>query len=211
MTSVPKLGSFVPIMGTNNMKKKNIGEALFPKIKREILTLFFLNPDKKFYTREIIRLINSNPGPVQRELKQLINSGIIFITSESSKKRYYQVNTNCSIYTELKGIVLKTFGVVDIIKEALAPIQKELQLAIIYGSVANNTDTGNSDIDELIISDISFKDIAIIFDPIQKTLQREINYSIYPTSILLGKKYLEHHFLSSVFNSEIITLYGSLK
>ena len=187
--------------------QKSLGEALFPKIKRQLLSLFFLNPSKSYYYREVIKLLDSSPGSVQKELKNLVDAEILN-TEFTGNRRYYQVNQNCFIYKDLREIVVKTFGVVEIIKQALDPLKDSVKEAFIYGSVAQKTDTGNSDIDLLFITDRPFREFAILLKPLEDILQREINFSIYPTSILIDDKFKDNHFLSSVFETEIIYLYG---
>ena len=196
-------------MSTEDKIQKSLGEALFPKIKRQLLSLFFLNPDKSYYHREIIRLLKLSPGSVEKELKNLVEAEIIN-TEFSGNRRYYQVNQNCFIYHDLREIVVKTFGVVDIIKHALEPLKEKIEIAFIYGSVAQNTDTGNSDIDLLFVADVPFKEFAILLKPLEAVLQREINFSIYPVLILLNDKLEENHFLNTVLKTNIISLFGEL-
>lgn len=196
-------------MSTEEKKQKSLGEALFPKIKRELLSLFFINPQKSYYHREIIRLLGSSPGAVQKELINLVEAEIL-ITEFTGNRRYYHVNQNCFIYNDLREIVIKTFGVADIIKQAIEPIKDKIKEAFIYGSVAQKTDTGNSDIDLLFITDVPLREFAVLLKPLEDILQREINFSIYPTSILIDDKFKDNHFLSSVFKTKIIRLCGEL-
>ncbi len=146
---------------------------------------------------------------MQKELKNLVDAEILN-TEFRGNRRYYQVNKNCFIYNDLREIVVKTFGVVDIIKQALDPLKDKIEVAFIYGSVAQKTDTGNSDIDLLFISDLSFREFAILLKPLEDVLQREINFSIYPILILLNDKIEENHFLNSVLKTNIISLFGEL-
>ncbi len=189
--------------------QKSLGEALFPKIKRQLLSLFFLNPSKSYYYREVIRILESYPGAVQKELKNLVDAEIL-TTEFSGNRRYYQVNQNCFVYEDLRNIIVKTFGVADVIKKALEPLKDKIEIAFIYGSVAQKTDTGDSDIDLLFVTDVPFREFAVLLKPLEDIFQREINFSIYPVLILLNNKLEENHFLTSVLKTNLISLFGEL-
>jgi len=93
------------------MKQKktiSIGASLFPKIKRQLFTLFFLS-ESRHYFREITRLVNASPGTVQRELKSLTEAGILS-SEKVGRQKYYWADPECMIYADLKAIVIKTFG-----------------------------------------------------------------------------------------------------
>ncbi len=209
MTIVLQYSTIVLLMSTEDKIQKSLGEALFQKIKRQLLSLFFLNPDKSYYHREIIRLLKSSPGSVEKELKNLVDAEILN-TEFSGNRRYYQVNQNCFIYNDLREIVIKTFGVVDILRQALEPLKDKIEIAFIYGSVAQKTDTGNSDIDVLFVSDLSFREFAVLLKPLEDVLQREINFSIYPITILQKENLEENHFMSSVVKTKIIPILGEV-
>jgi predicted transcriptional regulator len=89
------------------MSAINVGssilEALFGKTRRSILCLLFSHADESFYLRKILRLAGVSPGAGQRELKRLSNAGII-LRSETDGRVYFQANSECPIYIELKSI-----------------------------------------------------------------------------------------------------------
>ena len=91
------------------MKKTNISDALFPQVRQRVLGLLYGQPDSDFHTNEIIRLTGSGTGAVQRELESLRSGGLIIVKEVGNQKRY-QANQNLPFYSELRGIVLKTFG-----------------------------------------------------------------------------------------------------
>ena len=165
------------------MNKTSLGEALFTKTQRRVLGLLFGSPDRSFYANEIVRFAGAGIGTVQRELERLESAQLVTV-SRIGNQKHYQANRDAPIFDELRGIVLKTFGVADHVRSALAPLAKRVQAAFIYGSVAKGTDTAKSDIDVMIVSDdISYPEVIQALAKAESEVRRSINPSVYsPTS-----------------------------
>lgn len=129
-----------------------MGDALFTKTQQQVLRLLFGQPGRSFYANEIVRYAGLGISTVQRELARLSEVGLLSVTRQGNQK-HYQANVASPIFEELRGIVVKTFGVADVLKEALLPMADKIQLAFIYGSVAKGSDTAESDIDLMLIAD----------------------------------------------------------
>ena len=112
-----------------------LATVLFGKSMRAILAQLYGRPDRRFYVREIARTAGTPPSSLQRDLAALAAAGIIE-RHEDGRQVYYQANASSPIFTELKGIVTKTFGVADFVREMLRPYEKGIRAAFIYGSVA---------------------------------------------------------------------------
>jgi predicted nucleotidyltransferase len=183
-------------------------KSLFPKTKRSLLALMFLHPEERFYIREIEKLTQVSQGALQRELKSMVEMGILQ-AEKKGRQTFYFANKANPIYSELHSIVFKTFGVADVLKKALKSIESKIETAFIYGSVAKDEDTARSDIDLFIISDIDFGNISVSLSKYEETLGRPINlYTITPNEFktkLKGK----NHFISSVIKAQKIMLIGS--
>ena len=110
-----------------------ISDALFSKVRQRVLGLLYGQPDSDFHTNEIIRLTDSGTGAVQRELESLTGAGSIIVKQVGNQKRY-QANRDTPFFVELRSIVLKTFGLADVLRKTLKPIAKQIHLAFIYGS-----------------------------------------------------------------------------
>lgn len=161
------------------MKNTSLGEALFTKTQRRVLGLLFGNPDRSFYANEIVRFADAGIGTVQRELQRLESSGLISATKIGNQK-HYQANREAPIFEEVRGIVLKTFGVADHLRDALAPLADRIRVAFIYGSVAKGADTARSDIDVMIISDdIGFPEAIQALSTAEEQVRRQINPAVY--------------------------------
>jgi len=179
---------------------QNIGEALFPKIKRQLLTLFYVTPDKRYYFREITRLIKASSGVVTRELATLTGAGIL--KSElSGRQRYYWADPECMIYADLRNIVVRTFGVAKRIEKALKPISYDIEAAFLYGSIPAGTDTGHSDIDLMVIGEISFRKLVAALKSAEGELNRELNPTLFSNSEFKKRLRDKDHFIGTVMDS----------
>lgn len=187
---------------------KNIGVALFPKIKRQLLSHFFLAQDRRHYFREITRLVNASPGAVQRELRTLVEAGIL-ATEMIGRQRYYWADPECMVYSELKAIVVKTFGVVDTISVALAELSENINLAFVYGSIASGQDTGKSDIDLMVIGNASFRSLAKALRDTESLLSRPINPTLFSPEEFGRKTKEANHFLQNVLNADKLMIIGT--
>ena len=155
-----------------------LGDALLTKTQQKVLGLLYSRPEKSFYTKEILRLTGMGVATIKRELDRMKAAGILSMT-KIGNQHHYQANPSCPIYTELLGIVKKTFGLADVLSQALSPLADEIDWAFVFGSVASGKETSESDIDLMIIGTVGFTDAVGALYSIQATLGREINPKIY--------------------------------
>jgi predicted nucleotidyltransferase len=162
----------------DNKSMSQLGNALFTTTQQRVLSLLYAHPDKSFYTREILRLTGMGVATIKRELDRMVAAGILGMT-RIGNQHHYQANPECPIYHELLGIVKKTFGMTDVIREALAPLADRITWAFIFGSVASGKETSASDIDVMIIGDVGFSEVVAELFNAQQSLAREINPKIF--------------------------------
>jgi hypothetical protein len=127
-----------------------IGEALFTRTQRQVLGLLFGNANKTYYINEIVRIADVGIGTVQRELEKLTSVGLLTVRKIGNQK-HYQANPGSPIFQELRGIVLKTFGVADELRRALEPLSPKIVAAFVYGSLARGTDTAGSEQEKIFL------------------------------------------------------------
>jgi len=157
----------------------NLSDALFTRVQQRVLSIIFGQPDRAFFGNEIIRHAGVGTGAVTRELDKLVSSGLITVIRTGNQK-HYQANPSSPIFSELRGIVLKTFGVSDVLRQALSPFSERIRVAFIYGSIAKGQDTAKSDIDLMVISDeLGFPDLFKILSDAEKSVGRQICPTIY--------------------------------
>jgi len=184
-----------------------LATTLFSKARRAILSLLYSHADEAFYLRQIVRATSIGLGPVQRELKQLTDAGIICRTVQG-RQVYYRANEKCPIFSELKNMVRKTFGVADVIRQSLETVADKIRVAFIFGSIARSADDRKSDIDVMVVGRISFGDVVSLLSPAEEKLGREVNPVVYPITEFKQKVKEDHHFVKTVLEGEKIFLIG---
>jgi predicted nucleotidyltransferase len=193
-------------MGMNSIR---LSDALFSKVQQRVLGLLFVNSDRSFYTNEIVRLVDSGMGVVQRELTRLTSSGLI-TALKIGNQRHYQADPTSPIFKELRSILLKTSGLAYVLKTALLPVADSIEVAFVFGSIAKGTDNAKSDIDLLVVSDtLSFADLFNFLNSCETSLGRPINPSIYTRQELKRKWESENTFVTRVLEQPKIFLVGS--
>lgn len=180
--TVPKLGFINPNMGKSYtympMPQTGLANALFSGVQQRLLGLLFGQPDKSFYLSEIVRLLHSGTGAVDRELNRLEHSGLVSVQRIGNQK-HYQANEQSPIYAELRGIIQKTVGLHDPLKQALLPFVDQIAFAFVYGSVAKGTDSARSDIDLMIVGEgISYSDVYEKVQTAESIVGRAVNPTI---------------------------------
>lgn len=196
-------------MGNLRNDKASLGSALFSKTQRQVLSLLFGQPDRSFYSKEIVELAGVGIGTVHRELEKLSGVGLLSVKKIGNQK-HFQANPNSPIFEELKGIVRKTFGLTDVLREALNSFPDAVKVAFIYGSIAKGRDISSSDIDIMIISDhLTYPDFLVNFSEIESKVGRPVNPTIYSAEEFEKKISAENNFLVSVIEQPKLFLIGS--
>jgi predicted nucleotidyltransferase len=203
---IPNLGVIIPNMST---KALGISNILFSKSQQQVLGLLYSQPDSNFYTNEIIRLTKSGTGAVQRELAKFVATGLVTVTQVGNQK-HYQANRASPFFSELRGLILKTFGMADVLREALLPLAKEVHFAFIYGSIAKQEDTANSDIDLMVITDkLTYGELFQQMGKVEEKLGRKINPTFYKSSEWVQKQREMNNFIAQVLKQPKIFLIGT--
>jgi uncharacterized protein len=192
---------------STDLLDSGISDALFPKARRVIMGLLFGHADEAFFLRQIVDLTGLGVGHVQRELERLVKAGIL-VSMVRGRHRYFQVNRKCPVFEELRGLVAKTSGVVELIRGGLAPIQSRIRVAFVYGSVARLDEDRESDLDLMVLGDVTLGEIAPLCRELEEKLRRPVNPSVYPVVEFAGKLREQNHFLSSVVKGDKLFVIG---
>lgn len=196
---VPKLSA--------NMQTCGLLEALFGKARRSILALLFSHTEEPFHLRKILRLAGISPGAGQRELKRLSEAGLI-LRSVKENQVLFQANPQCAIFEELKSLVTKTAGVADVLQAALEPLAGRISIALLYGSLARGMAGVGSDIDLLVVGEVSFEDIVGKVARAQDLLRREINPLVMSLEEFRSRISKGDHLLGTILKSPFIPIIG---
>src|SRR6266446_1520453 len=185
-----------------------LATVLFGKSMRAILSRLYGRPDRRFYVRELARAAATPPSSLQRDLAALAAAGVIE-RHEDGRQVYYQANASCPIFGELKGIVTKTFGVADFLRDMLRPHEKHIRAAFVYGSVAKGTEAPGSDVDLFVIGDLPPSRLAIDLGRINMELGRRVSLASYSVEEFVARSAQENHFITRVLHGPVIWLIGN--
>lgn len=186
-----------------------MADALFPKGRQRVLSILFGNPDRSFYANEVIALAQSGTGSVQRELATLSEAGLLTVTKQGNQK-HYQANAAAPVFAELRGLVMKTTGLADVLRAALAELVPQIDLAFVYGSVAKQQDTAQSDIDVLVVSaGLSYADLFGALESATLSLGRKVNPGLYTPVDIAKRIKQDNAFVTRVLQQPKIWLIGN--
>ena len=138
-------------MGTTSTRQRNaalprptsIADALFTRGQQRVLGVLFGNPERSFYTGEIITLAGGGTGAVQRILARL-ESGALVTTKRIGNQKHYQANDAAPVFTQLHKIVLRTFDLGDIGRAAPASLGPKIDPTFAFGASPRRPDSATS-------------------------------------------------------------------
>jgi predicted nucleotidyltransferase len=209
LTQNPKKGIIEPNMGTITTSSSNsIADALFSKVRQRVLAVLFGAPDRSFYTNEVIGLAQSGAGAVQRELAVLAGAGLLTVRKQGNQK-HFQANPASPVFAELRGLVLKTMGLADVLRAALAPLAPQIEQAFVFGSIAKQQDTAASDVDLLVVSDtLGYGEVFGAMEVASQTLGRTVNPALYTAADFSARLQGDNAFINRVMQQPKIWLIG---
>ena len=196
-------------MGRNPTATAGLASALFSRVQLRLLSLFFRQPDRAFNGSELIRLAGSGTGAVQRELEKLTSAGILSVTLSGNRK-FYRANRQSPVFNELHGLILKTVGLVEPLRQALEAFRSNIEVAFVYGSVARGQDTAESDIDLMIIgNELAYGETYAALQNAEKALLRPVNPSLMTPAEWKRRFADKNGFVRKVFQQPKLFVFGA--
>ena len=184
--------------------------ALIPsKIRLELLKILALNPGNGFHVNELSRRTGFSLRGVARELENLLSGGLLRREIFGNQHRY-QLDPDCPLNSEIKGLIVKTVGLSHVLKRVLEPVGKEIELALIFGSFASGDYDNTSDVDLFVVSEISGVRLSELLGPAQNEIGRAINVSQFSGSEYRRRKKAKDHFLTRVLEGPTLTIIGRI-
>ena len=173
----------------------------------KILHLFFKDPDKEYFLREIARELGQEPGFFQASLDILVSDGLL-VDERRANLRFFKLNKNHPLYEEIKRIISKTLGIEAKLKELVGSLEG-VECAFIFGSIAKSREYSKSDIDLLLIGEAKEDPLIEKVKPIEEELKREVNYHIYSKEEFIKKVQEKNDFITRILSEPIIILKGT--
>lgn len=200
--NVPITGLFMLIFGMN------ISSALFTDSQSRVLGWIFGQPERAYHLSELRRLTNLGSASLQRELNRLAAAGLVDVQAVGNL-RCFQANPDSPVYAELVALTRKTLGTVPVLREALQALLPSLQSAWVYGSVAKQTDTAQSDIDVMLVGEgLQLSQVLEALEPAEAQLGRKINPSCYSPQEFERRRAEPDSFVQRVLSQPVLPLIG---
>ena len=187
---------------------RSLAAALFTTTQQRVLGALYGQPQRGFTVSELIASTGAGSGAVQRELAKLVASGLLTVTPIGNQK-HYQANPAAPIHAELVGIVQKTVGLADILRDALDPLASRIKQAFVFGSLARGEAGPRSDVDLMVVGDATFADVVEAVYPLHERLGREVNPVVLTTKEFRTRA-KDPGFIARVVSGPRIVLIGAV-
>jgi predicted nucleotidyltransferase len=188
----------------------SIANALFTNSQARVLRWLFGHPERSFHLSELRRLTGLASASLQRELNRLAEAGLIHSERVGNLRRF-QANSKSPVFHELIALTRKTLGIEPMLREALQPMESRLRVAFVYGSVAKQTDTAQSDIDLMLVGEqLRLSDVLDLLIPLETELGRKINPACYTPAEFERRRAEADSFVNRVLAQPILPLIGNI-
>lgn len=182
-------------------------DALLPRTRQAILAATLMHPDRWWYLSDLAKHLGVRPSSLQRELAALVNVGILQQRRDGNRV-YFRPHPACPFLPELQGLMTKTVGLVDVLREVLEPFAAHIDWAFVYGSIARTEELASSDVDLLIIGRVGLAAIAPALRQAETRLNRPVNPILYTQEEFATKYTAGHAFLRAVLDGEKLCILG---
>ncbi|HEX9846111.1 MAG TPA: nucleotidyltransferase domain-containing protein [Candidatus Nitrosotenuis sp.] len=200
------------ILGKESQKRSKVIESKSPleiifRTKSQILALklLFLNTSKEFHLNEIARRTGLTPPAVSKELAKLVRAGLVKRRNQGNLS-FYKINEAGIIFGEMKRIFLKYEIFSEILSRELA--KEKIKYALIYGSFAKGTEKEGSDIDLLVVGDVSEDYLLRVIPRIERNTGREINFILWTEKEFGDKVQKKIPLIREILETPIIMIVG---
>src|SRR5262249_23222235 len=140
---------------SRNENMSALTSHLLGNTRTAVLGALLLRPDDRLHVRELARVTGISAGTLHRELTALASLDVLTRRVEG-RQVYYAANRMNPVFEELAGLLRKTAGLVDVLRDSLIPYRDRIAAAFVYGSLAAGTESARSDVDLMIVGDIGF-------------------------------------------------------
>jgi predicted nucleotidyltransferase len=189
------------------MRKPSTLDALLTATRQGILAATLMSPDRWWYLSDLARHLRVHHATLQRDLGRLGRAGILLVRRDGNRV-YYRANPDSPVFPELRALLIKTVGLADVLREALRPFAARIRTAFVFGSVARATETAESDIDLLVIGDVTLRGISPAIRGAERTLGRPLNPLLYRPDEFAHKLASRDHLLVAITEGEKLYVVG---
>ena len=179
---------------------------LSSRVRAEIFRLLFGLNEKELHMREMERQAALSLGTIRQDLQKLVKLDLVKARRDGNRL-YYRANIDHHLFPEIRNLVLKTAGLVEVIKSALD--REGIEVAFIFGSLARSKERAASDVDLMVIGTIGLRSLSNRLAGVSEQIGREINPHALSIEEFRRRKQNGNHFLSNVIESPKLFIIGS--
>lgn len=186
------------------------------KTRARLMGLFLQYPKEAFFVRELTRRIDAQLNSVRRELKNLIEMGLIVEKTSDSrkvgkslseKKKYYIANQSCILFENLRGLFQKIH---ILLKQNLVQEIAENGDIHYFAFTGRFVDSKEIPTDILIVGSIKAGSLEKLIARFEMELNGEMNYTLMTKDEFLDRKQVADRFLMSILNADKIVMIDRL-
>lgn len=172
---------------------------LSSRVRAGLFQLLFGLKKRELHVRELARQAGLHEASIRQELKKLSGLDLV-LKRRDGNRAYFRANTAHPLYPEIHRLVLKTSGLVEVVRESLRGA--DIEVAFVFGSVAQGLETAQSDVDLMVIGDLGLRKLTTLLTGVADQVGREIN-----PHVMTKKEYRKRHRAADHFVTHV--LHGS--
>jgi len=185
----------------------SLAPFLLGHTRSAVLGVLYLHPEASLHVRELARITGASPGSLHRDLRAMADAGLL-LRQQVGRQVQYRANRSLPVFEELAGLLRKTAGVADVLREALMPLGDRIDAAFVYGSVARGEEHAHSDVDVMVIGSADFGEVALALSGAQPKLGREVNATVFSPAEFRKRLRGPGGFVQQVWQGKKIWLLG---
>jgi predicted nucleotidyltransferase len=191
-----------------HMRKPSTLDALFTGPRQGILAATLMEPDRWWYLSDLARHLCVHHATLQRDLTRLTKAEIL-LSKRDGNRVYYRANSDSPIFPELRILLAKTVGLVDVLRDALLPLAAAIKVAFVFGSIPRGAENSESDVDLMIVGDVGLKALAPSLGEAERRLRRPVNAKVYREKEFVERLKTNGSFLPNVLSEEKLFVLGA--
>jgi DNA-binding transcriptional ArsR family regulator len=185
----------------------NLTRLLSSRVKAEIFRLLFGPDARELHVREIARRARLNEATVRQELSALAGLHLVALRRDGNRA-YYRAETGNPLCADIRNIVLKTSGLIDILRIALVE-KPGIRLAFVFGSVASGGEKPATGIDLMIIGSVSLRQLSKWLSGVAAQVGRDVNPHVFTPREFSRRRQAGDRFVTSVLSAPRLFVIGT--
>ena len=188
----------------------SLKDAVFTDSQAKVYLWIFGQSERSYHLSELRRLTGLGSASLQREINRLVVASLANSTLKGNQ-RQISANRQSPLFKELSNLTRKVMGAAALLKEALLPFEQKIEVALLSGSVAKQSDHAESDVDIMIVgSDLTLGEVLEQLLPVEEMLGRKVNPTCYTVGEFKKRLSDTDSFLNKVLSQPIIQLLGNM-